>query len=81
MEAYCGSGGIALRILDLGIKWWWSASRHGRFTRMKIAPGTHSIGDWVGVRDGMDTVVRRKIPRPCQDSNPRSSSPYPTLYH
>jgi hypothetical protein len=31
----------------------------------------------VGPRVGLDAVVKRKIPSPCRDSNPRSSSPYP----
>jgi hypothetical protein len=29
----------------------------------------------VGPRAGLDAVVKRKIPSPCRDSNPRSSSP------
>jgi len=28
----------------------------------------------VGIRAGLDTVVKRKIPSLCRDSNPRSSS-------
>jgi hypothetical protein len=42
------------------------------------APGTHWIGGWVGPRAGLDAVVKRKIPNPCQDSNPRSYSPWPS---
>jgi hypothetical protein len=30
----------------------------------------------VGARAGLDAVVKRKIPSPCRDSNPLSSSPY-----
>jgi len=26
------------------------------------SPHTHLIGDWVGPRDGLDTVVKREIP-------------------
>jgi len=32
----------------------------------------------VGLRSGLDTVVKRKIPSPYRDSNPRSSRPYTT---
>jgi hypothetical protein len=32
----------------------------------------------VGPRAGLDAVVRRQIPSPDGDSNPRSSSPYPS---
>jgi hypothetical protein len=55
-EGVLGSGGIALRILDLGTSWWWSASRPGCFNPREKAPGTHWIGGWVGPRAGLDTV-------------------------
>jgi hypothetical protein len=42
------------------------------------ASGTHWIGGWVGPRAGLDTAVKRKIPSPWRDSNPRSSSPQPS---
>jgi hypothetical protein len=32
----------------------------------------------VGPRAGLDAVVREKIPSPYRDSNPRSSSQYPS---
>jgi hypothetical protein len=38
----------------------------------KRAPGTHWIGGWVGARAILDTVVKRKIPSPHQESNPRT---------
>jgi hypothetical protein len=53
----------------------WSASHLGRFTPRERAPGTHWIGDWVGLRAGLDAVVKRKILSPCWNSNPRSSRP------
>jgi hypothetical protein len=53
----------------------WSASRPGRFNPSERAPGTHWIGGWVGPRAVLDVVVKRKIPSPCRESNPRSSSP------
>jgi hypothetical protein len=48
----------------------WSSSRPGSFTPGERAPLIHQIGDWVGPRAGVDAVGS-----PCQDSNPRSSSP------
>jgi hypothetical protein len=53
--------------LDEGV---WSASLTGRFTPRERAPDTHWIGGWVGPRVGLDTVVKRKSPSPCRDSNP-----------
>jgi hypothetical protein len=53
----------------------WSASRPRRFTPRERAPGTHWIGGWVGPRADLDAVVKRKIPSPCRDLKPRSSSP------
>jgi hypothetical protein len=34
--------------------------------------GTHWIGGWVGPRAILDAVVKRKIPSPRRDSNPRT---------
>jgi hypothetical protein len=42
----------------------------GHFTPVERAPGTHSIGGWVGPRASPDTVVKRKILSPCQELNP-----------
>jgi hypothetical protein len=50
----------------------WSASRPGRFTPRKTAPGTHWTGGWVGPRAVLDAVVKRKIPSPRRESNPRT---------
>jgi hypothetical protein len=51
----------------------WSASRHGRFTPPPRgrATGTHWIRGWVGSRAVLDAVVKRKIPIPRWESNPR----------
>jgi hypothetical protein len=69
MKTYWGSGGIAPGILDLGtIRR--SVSRPDRFTSR--APGTHWIGEWVGPRAVLDAVVKRKIPSPRRESNPRT---------
>jgi hypothetical protein len=50
----------------------WSASRPGRFIPRERLPGTHWIGSWVGSRAGLDPVVKRKIPSPLRELNPRT---------
>jgi hypothetical protein len=50
----------------------WSASRPGRFTPIERASGTHWIGGWVGPRAVLDAVVKKKIPSPRRESNPRT---------
>jgi hypothetical protein len=50
----------------------WLASLPGRFTPRERAPGTHWIGGWVGPRAVLDAVVKRKIPSPRRESNPRT---------
>jgi len=37
--------------------------------------GTHSVGSCVGSGAGLEVLEKRRIPRPCQDSNPLPSSP------
>jgi hypothetical protein len=73
MKAYWGNGSIAPCIIDLGTTWGWVVS----FTLRPLFPGerapvTHWIGGWVGSRAILDVVVRRKIPRPRRESNPRT---------
>jgi hypothetical protein len=43
----------------------WPASRSGRFTSGELAPCTHWIGSWVGLRAGLDDTEKR----PYGDSN------------
>jgi hypothetical protein len=81
MKTYWGNGGIAPRILDLGTKWEYSASRPRCFTPKERALGTYWIGGWVGPRAVLDTVVKRKIPRPCRESNPRTPIVQPVVSH
>jgi hypothetical protein len=50
----------------------WSASRTGPFTPRERVPGTHWIEGWVGFRAVLDAVVKRKIPSPRRESNPRT---------
>jgi hypothetical protein len=50
----------------------WSASRPGCFNSTERAPDTHWTGGWVDPRAVMDAVVKRKIPSPCRESNPRT---------
>jgi hypothetical protein len=51
----------------------WSASRPGLFTARERAHGTNWIGGWVGPRAVPDAVVKKKIPSPRRESNPRTS--------
>jgi hypothetical protein len=50
----------------------WSASCPGRFTPRERSSGTHWIRGWVGPRAILDAVVKRKIPSPRRESNPRN---------
>jgi hypothetical protein len=50
----------------------WSASRLGRFTPRERAPDAHWIGGWLGPTALLDAVMKRKIPAPCRESNPRT---------
>jgi hypothetical protein len=50
----------------------WSDSRPGRFTPKEGAPGTRWIGGWTGSKAVLDAVVKRKIPSPHWESNPRT---------
>jgi hypothetical protein len=50
----------------------WSASRPGRFIPTERVPGTPWLGGWVGPRAVLDAVVKRKIPIPRRESNPRT---------
>jgi hypothetical protein len=59
----------------------WSASRSGRFTPRERAPSTHRIGGWVGPRAVLDAVVKRKIPSPRRESNPRTPIIQPVAQH
>jgi hypothetical protein len=44
----------------------------GRFTPRERAPGTHLIRGWVDLRAVLDAVVKRKIPSPHRESDPRT---------
>jgi hypothetical protein len=73
MKTYWGSGGIAPFILTSALDGGeWPASLPGRFTHREGASGTHWIGGWVSPRAVTDAVVKRKIPSPCRESNPRT---------
>jgi hypothetical protein len=43
----------------------------GRFTSRERDPGTHWIGGWVGPRAILDAVVKRKVPSPRREWNPK----------
>jgi hypothetical protein len=48
-----------------------SGQRHAPATLYpgERTPGTHWIGGWVGLRDGLNAGARRKILCPCRESN------------
>jgi len=50
----------------------WSASRPARFTPRKRDLGTHWIGSRVGSRAVLGAAVKRKIPSPRRELNPRT---------
>jgi hypothetical protein len=55
------SGGTAPQFLISGLdESEWSASRPGRFTPGK-KPGIRVIGNWMGPRDGLEAVEKRKM--------------------
>jgi hypothetical protein len=76
VEAYLHS--YLTSALDGG-EWW--ASRPGRFSPRERAPGTYWIGGWVGPRAVLDAVVKRKIPSPHRESNPRIPIVQPVPQH
>jgi hypothetical protein len=55
----------------------WSDSRPGRFIPRERSSGTHWIGDWVSPRAVLDAVVKRNIPNPRRESNPRTPTIQP----
>jgi hypothetical protein len=60
--------------LTSATRWGWviSVTPRPRFT-----PGTHWIGGWVGLGDGLDEGARRKILCPCRGSNLDQSDSIP----
>jgi len=76
MKAYWGSGGTAPIIIDLGTRWRWVVSSTPRLLYPQgKSPLCPLVRRLAGPRAGWDAVMKRKIPRPCRFSNPRSSSP------
>jgi hypothetical protein len=55
--------------------------RPGRFTPRERARGTHGIGGWVGPRAVLHAMVKRKIPSPRRESNPRIPIVQPVAQH
>jgi hypothetical protein len=72
MKAYWGSGDIAPLILWPRQRGDLSASRPGHFIPRERDPDTPWIGGWLGPRAVLDAVVKRKIPSPRRQSNPRT---------
>jgi hypothetical protein len=72
-EGVLGSRGKLHSFFDLSTRWRWVVSFTPRplYPRVRV-PGTHCIGGWVGPRAVLDAVVKRKIPSPRRESNPRT---------
>jgi hypothetical protein len=66
MKACWGSGGIVPRILYFGTRW-----RCGQLhAAAALPPGKQHLvpRGWADPTAGLDSVVKRKIPSPCRDS-------------
>jgi hypothetical protein len=61
-------------------KWNWSKWWHSTNSLLLTNdPGTHWIGGWVGPRAVLGAVVKRKIPSPRRESNPRTPIVQPVV--
>jgi hypothetical protein len=77
-EDIVGSGDTAPCIPDLGTKMEVSCQLCALAALPQgKRPGTHMRGNWVVPRVGLDTMVKRKIPNPCQESNPTTCIIHP----
>jgi len=58
-------------ILDLGTRRRWVVSFTHQLLYSQGKTPWHTLdGMWVGLRAGLDMMLQRKIPSPCQKSNP-----------
>jgi hypothetical protein len=84
--APCHGGILGVKVqihafFDFGTRWRWVISFTSRSLYPREgAPGTHWIGGWVGPRAVLDAVVKRKIPRPRRESNPRTPIVQPVAW-
>ena len=76
-----GRWGVVLLILNLNTRWMSvvNLTPHLLYPRV-YAPQYHCRGGWTGPGVNLDVLEQRKIPCPCWDSNPVSSSPYPSRF-
>jgi hypothetical protein len=58
----------------------WSASRTYCLIPRERAHVTRCMGGWVGPRDGLDAVVKKKFPAPVGTRNPDHPARSPALY-
>jgi hypothetical protein len=73
MKAYWEVEVYLHSFFELGTRWRWVVNFTPRLLYPRgRGPGTHWIGGWVGPRAVLDAVVKRKIPSPRRESNPRT---------
>jgi hypothetical protein len=72
MKAYWEWRYSSTHSLTLALDGELSASRSSLFTPKERDPGTHWVGGWVGTRADLEVAVKRKIPSPRRESNPRT---------
>ena len=80
-EGMQGRWGVTSLILNFNT-WWMSVvnlTPHLLYPR-GYAPQYHCWGGQIGRRVNLDVLEQRKFSCPCWDSNPGSSSPYPSCY-
>jgi hypothetical protein len=76
IKTYWENGGRAPRVLNLGTRQRWSASRSARITPPPEKDlGTHCLGVWVRPRAGLRAVAKIKKSLLQPVTEPRASSP------
>lgn len=78
-EGIQGRWGVASLILNLNTRWMLVVNlTPSPLYSWGYAPQYHCRGGRIGPRVNLDILEQRKIPCPCWDSDPGSSSPYPS---
>jgi len=62
IKLYYGNRSTVLRIINLGTRGYWPASRLGRFTFRENGLRTRCLGGWIGPSADLNAVAKKKIP-------------------